>query len=91
MPLILSQEIGPTGITIVTSGKPSVTFTVTYAQILARHNLETGNVATKKSKVLTWMRTGFTAVGGDAVVDPNKITIDYDSVTGRVTQLEIES
>lgn len=87
MPNIIAQSQSPAGISITLP--KGVTFVVSAAQFLARHNLETGSVATKKGKVLTWMRGQFALLNSE-YLDPANITIDYDPATGAPTLLRID-
>jgi hypothetical protein len=87
MPNIRSQELGPNGFTIVASDGRSVT--ITKAQVQAFFQTTSGNAASRKAQVITWIKQQCEAALGVNQVPQALMVIDVDTSTGGLSKLEV--
>ena len=84
MPL-RSQKLDATGIEMTASnGK---TFTMTAAQVRARFLIETGTVAQRGVKTITWLKQEIVNALGADQIDLAGLDFDFDRATGRPLKL----
>lgn len=88
MPNIRSQILNTDGITIVASnGK---TFSVTRSEIRTNFLSQNGNLASRRTKTIQWLKDNIVSSLGSEQFDFNKITADFSESDGSPTRLEVE-
>lgn len=87
MPLVRSQTVytdgGPQALEIV--GADGRIFTLTKADVQTFYQSTSGNAASRRAQVITWIKNGIVTALGSENIDFNDLDYDFDIATGSIT------
>lgn len=81
------QYVGAEGLHITASDGRSIT--LTRQQILANYQSQTGNAAARKAKCIDWAKQQIVAAIGAEQLDALLIDLDFNTVDGKLSRLEV--
>lgn len=91
MPNIRSQRVytdgGPQALEIV--GSDGRTFTLTKAAIQTFYQSTSGNAASRRAQVITWIKNGIVTALGPEMISLAELDYDFDIATGSITASRI--
>ena len=93
MPNVRSQRIHTLadggGLALEIVGSDGRTYTLTKAAVQAYYQSTSGNAASRRAQVITWIKQGIVSALSPEQIDINELDYDFDLASGRITRATI--